>query len=342
MTEWSIDLGGAAARPGKSGTVRLTLASTRPHDPLRLTLCDQDAALHVELPMRAGPAVRCRARVIPQAVPVSQQHLHREFNHQRTNLVISGMVLLLALSGWIIGGEEGARWAVTGGIRGATDPWLSPAAMHRQFGARLLHPADMPAVFDVFHDICRRARLPSLPGLYYLPDPFGMNAYALGGPEASAIILTEGLLRGMTLGEVAGILAHEVGHIRNNDGWSMTLAAALHRATALTSMLALVRLQEGQEGRLSKPLAALLSSAPAIGHLLQLGLSRIREFDADAVALELVDDPQALVAALNKLERHHTGSTSLPPPPSEDPVIHYLRSHPATWQRIGTLLRLCE
>jgi heat shock protein HtpX len=215
--------------------------------------------------------------------------------------------------------------------------------MQRWFGARLLRPAEMPALFDVLHDICRRARLHRPPDLYYLPAPHSMNAYALGGPEGSAITLTEGLLRGMTLGEIAGILAHEVAHIRNNDTWAMSWAAALQRAISLTSLIGLVSLQ-GPHGQTAsaRPLALLLTSAPAIGQLLCLALSRIRELDADAVALELIDDTQALIAALDKLEHHHTGSRVTPMAAYEEGPRRFLRSHPATSERVGTLLRLAH
>src|SRR5258708_22790681 len=101
-----------------------------------------------------------------------------------------------------------------------------------------------------------------------------MNGYALGGPEGAAIILTEGLLRRMTRDEIAGILAHEVAHIRNNDIWTMGCAAALHRSIEWTSLtgLALLRAQHcGME--LIPPLAALLRAAPSIPHLHRFALS---------------------------------------------------------------------
>ena len=90
--------------------------------------------------------------------------------------------------------------------------------------------AQVPELFAILTRVCGRAGLARVPELYCLPAPSDMNAYALGGPERSAIVLTEGLLRGMTREEIAGILAHEVAHIRNNDTWTMSWAAALHRA----------------------------------------------------------------------------------------------------------------
>jgi heat shock protein HtpX len=127
----------------------------------------------------------------------------------------------------------------------------------------------------------------------------------------------------MTLGEIAAILAHQVAHIRNNDTWAMGWAAALHHAIELSSLtgLALLRAQSGGAGG-----SLLLSAAPTIGQLLRLALSRLRELDADAAALELTGDPLSLLGALDKLERHHTGFPVLPLAASDDGPMSFLRS----------------
>ena len=284
-----------------------------------------------------GTALRCRIEGTINDLQQLQRRLNRALNHQRSGQVIAGMVLLLALCGWIVGGDDGAlSAAIAAAPVGDDSDAASPEAVRRQFGAHLLRPAEMPAVFDILADICRRARLSRMPDLYYLASAGNMNAYAIGSSERSAIILTEGLLRGMTIGEIAGILAHEVAHIRNDDAFAMTWAAAMCRAVALTSLAgSQARRRVGRN-----PLAALLSGAPAIAQLLWLGLSRIRELDADAVAVELVDDPRALVAALGKLERYHTGADpTFPRSPSED-LCRFLRSHPATSERVDILLKL--
>jgi heat shock protein HtpX len=266
-----------------------------------------------------------------------QRNLNRALNHQRSAQVMGGLVLLLAVCGWIVGGDEGAVSTVFRGVS-VCDHAVSPEAIQRQFGAQLLRPADMPALFEILADICGRARLSRMPDLYYLASPGNMNAYAMASPGRSAIILAEGLLCGMTLAEITGILAHEVAHIRNDDAWAMTWAATMCRAIALTSLGGLQGLRRYE--RALGPLYAVLTGAPMIAQLLFLGLSRIRELDADAAALELVDDPRALVAALDKLERHHAGAHWVSPlTPSED-WVRFLRSHPATWERVGMLLKL--
>jgi len=247
-------------------------------------------------------------------------------NRRSSAWAIGGMVLLLAVCGWIVEGADGAKRAIFVGTPRTDGPAFSSAEMYRWFGARKLGHDEIPRLFDILADVC----------------PGDMNAYALGGPNCAAIVITEGLLRGMTPDEIAGILAHEVAHIRNNDAWTMSWVAALHRAIewASRSALALLRARDG--GAATTPLAALMSAAPAIARLLGLALCRSRELDADATALELTEDLQALIAALDKLERHHTGPAALAGAAAVDGSLRLLRSHPTTSERVDTLLSLAH
>ncbi len=220
-------------------------------------------------------------------------------------------------------------------------PAIARETIFQWFGARQLRPAELPELFNILAEVCGRARLSRLPDIYCLPAPDDMNAYALGDPQGAAIILTEGLLRRMTRDEIAGILAHEVAHIRNNDIWTMSWAAALHRAIEWTSLMGLALLRAQHSGAPhNRPLAALLRAAPSIAELLRLALSRTRELDADATAIELTGDSQALIAALDKLERHHAGFSARPVAATENGPMRLLRSHPATSERVGALLGL--
>jgi heat shock protein HtpX len=290
-----------------------------------------------------GLTPRCCVQASNHAL-CTLQRLTRDSNERRSGRVMAGMVLLLALCGWIHAGEDGVRRAVSEGTPSDESISISPEFMRRRFGARPLRPHEMPALFLILIDICRRASLARLPEVYLIPAPHSMNAYALGGPEGSTITVTEGLLRGMTLSEIAGILAHEVAHIRNNDGWAMRWAAALQRAIAQASLAGLMSLQTryGCAATRDRPLAILLGWASVIGQLLYLALSRIRELDADAFALELIDDAQALVAALHKLERHHMRSSFASAVALQDNLLGLLHSHPETWERVSNLLRLAR
>jgi len=312
---------------------------------LQLSRSGATITLDLHLPTdRPGIFLRCRIDMCSQDsqdMSRLRRSVHQTANHRSSALAIAGMTLLLAVCGWIVGGTEGVHRALTGGAPRSNDPAIARETISRWFGARPLRPAELPGLFNILADVCSRARLSRLPDIYCLPAPGEMNAYALGGPEGAAIVLTEGLLRRMTRDEIAGILAHEVAHIRNNDIWTMSWAAALHRAIEWTSLTGLVLLRAQHSGMAdNRPLAALLRAAPSIAQLLRLALSRTRELDADATALELTGDRQALIAALDKLERHHAGFPALPVAAREDGPTRLLRSHPATSERVGALLSL--
>jgi heat shock protein HtpX len=272
-----------------------------------------------------------------------RRDFHRNANRCSSAWAIGGMVLLLAVCSWIAEGADGARRAIFAGAPRPDGPAISREAMYRWFGARKLGHHEIPGLFHILADVCRRARLPRPPDLYYIAAPTDMNAYALGGPQCAAIVVTEGLLRGMSPDEIAGILAHEVAHIRNNDAWAMGWVTALRRAVEWTSSSALASLRARDGGAAATaPLAALLGAAPAIAQLLVLALSRSRELDADATALELTENLRALVAALDKLERHHAGPAALAAAVVADRSLHLLRSHPTTSERVGALLNLAH
>jgi len=327
-------------------SVSFALVRHAPREMLRVLRCGPAVAVEIHWPSgEAGLFLRCR--IEPSSIDQwrlrHRRHAHQTVNHQSSQLAILAMTLLLAVCGWSVGGAEGMQRALLGSTPRPDETVISRENVYRWFGARLLSPAEVPDLFAVLTKVCSRAGLVRLPDLYCLPAPRDMNAYALGGPERSAIVLTEGLLRGMTRDEVAGILAHEVAHIRNNDAWTMGWATALRRAIDWTSLAGLALLRTGHHhGGMtsSRPLAMLLSAAPALGQLLGLALSRVRELDADATALELTGDSRALIAALDKLERHHTGSAPSRTSAFVHDPMHLLRSHPATSERVGTLLNL--
>jgi heat shock protein HtpX len=323
--------------------VSFALVRSVPHAELpHVSRSGAAATLDLHLPTdQPDLFLHCRIDLCSRDMSRLRRSVHQTANHQSSALAIAAMTLLLAMCGWIVGGTEGLHQALTGGAPRPNSPAVAHETILRWFGARLLRPAELPGLFSILADVCHRAGLAPLPDIYCVPAPGDMNAYALGGPEGAAIILTEGLLRRMTRDEIAGILAHEVAHIRNNDIWTMSWAAALHRAIEWTSLAGLVLLQSQQRGMaVNQSLSALLQAAPSIAQLLRLALSRTRELDADATALELTGDSQALVAALDKLERHHAGFPAPLAASRDDGAMRLLRSHPATSERVRTLLRL--
>jgi heat shock protein HtpX len=309
----------------------------------RLGVRGEAVTIEMQLPTtQPGMALHCRIEASPRHLPLLRRCCERALNDRRSGQVTAAMVLLLALCGWAIGGDEAASRMVAAATPAVDDdPAVSPAAMQRRFGARLVRPTDLPALFDILAGLCSRAHLQHMPELYLIAAPDRMNAYALGGPTRSTITVTEGLLRGLSRGELVAILAHEVAHIRNNDTWAMAWAGSLQHAIGLAALAGLAGLRHrfGPAAH-ARPLAMLFGGASAIAQLLHMGLSRLREAEADALALEWIEDPQPLIAALHKLERHHAGAPASAAAYPEDDTARWLRSHPATTERIGSLMRL--
>lgn len=275
-----------------------------------------------------------------------------ERRHKRRNLIqsvmlLAGMVGLLSACGWIVAGWEGVLWALlAGSLSLVLSPRLSPALVLRLYRARPLPRWQLREVHTVLAEICDAADVERVPTLYYVPSPL-LNAFAVGNSRESAIAVTDGMLRRLDLRELAGVLAHEVSHIRNDDLWIMGLADTISRLTRLMSMLGMMLLLFSLPALMTDGaevpwlLVALLVFAPTLAALMQLALSRTREFDADLDAARLTGDPVGLASALAKLERYQGRlweSVLMPGRRIPDPSL--LRTHPETEERIQRLLAL--
>ena len=289
-----------------------------------------------------GTTAACAVFDVPRAfVPFdhhagpARRHAARAENERLSRQVRAGLLLLLASCGWIAGGEEGAKHAVARGAPLRNRVPVNQNTPHEHIDVRRLLPSDAPDLFAEIELICWRAKLRYRPQIYVLVGQSAMNAYALGGPDDAVVTFTEGLLRGMTTKEAAAIFAHEIAHICNGDGSTMAWAANLQQAINDVSTAGLA-----STCCAAKPLSSLhwlLERAPAIAELLTLALSRFREIEADALALELTGDAKTLERALAKLEHHHRALHGIPATYVEDRLASYLRSHPVTSDRIGHL-----
>jgi len=256
--------------------------------------------------------------------------------------------LALAIGRMLLG--PGAAWWLAGMTLAAIvlAPGLSPMWMLRLYRARELSPAEAPALHDLVALLARRAELPAMPRLFLVPSPI-LNAFATGSAERPFIAVTDGLLRAMNLRELAGILAHEISHIRHRDLRVMMLADIISRLTTslatlgqLMLLMNLPLLLLSGRGMPWLPLL-LLWAAPTLMTLMQLGLSRTREFDADRGAAELTGDPMGLASALARLERAQGGwFRRILLPGQGVPEPSWLRTHPATEERIARLRELAR
>ncbi|MCC2113008.1 MAG: M48 family metalloprotease [Hyphomicrobiales bacterium] len=272
---------------------------------------------------------------------------HRLQNTLQTALLAAGSVLLLALCAYAFAGPTGVVWAIIGG---AISVWLtmrlSPRVVLGLYRAQKLKHADFPFGTDILQLLADRAGLKQAPTLYLVPSRM-MNAFSVGRPDDAAIAVTDGLLRGLNSRELTGVLAHEIAHIANNDIRVMALADMVSRMTSVMSTVGILALLFNlpaiMVGGAQIPWigVGLLIAAPTIGGLLQLALSRTREYDADLSAAGFTGDPEGLAVALVKLEKAHRRvweGLMLPGARLPDPSV--LRTHPATKERVERLLAL--
>ncbi|MDX1488367.1 MAG: zinc metalloprotease HtpX, partial [Acidiferrobacterales bacterium] len=228
-------------------------------------------------------------------------------------------------------------------------PRASPRLTLKLYGARPLHRVEAPDLYRLIAVLAERARLPRIPELYYVPTA-PMNAFAVGTRSEPIITVTDGLLRNLSSRELTGVLAHELSHVRSNDMWVMTLADSVSRLTSWFSLMGQMLLFINLPlilfggGGISWWAILLLIFAPMISVLLQLALSRTREFDADLDAAQITGDPIGLASALRKLDHYQGGLLRrlLVPGRRRAPDSWILSTHPSTEERIRRLAELAE
>lgn len=279
--------------------------------------------------------------------PTRREHKRR--NRLHSLLLLTGIAGVLSLSAMLVWGLAGLVWAVLAvALLMLFAPRVPPEAVMRLYRAREIDQRFEDALVRVLAILSDRAELPRPPRLYVIPSAT-LNAFTTGGAGDTAIAITEGLLRTLNLREIAGVLAHELSHVRNNDLRVMGLADAMSRFTQALSALALMLAVLNILGILFGVqlvtwwAVLVLYVAPVVSSLLQLALSRAREYDADLEAAQLTGDPPGLISALRKLERYGARfweSIMLPLPGPSIPYPSLLRSHPNTEDRIARLAQL--
>lgn len=278
-----------------------------------------------------------------------------QLRHHRLRNALQSLLLMLALGGlcawlaWFIGGGPLALFTAAFILFSyRLNPIASPQLAIRLFRGQPLTPSQAPELYQLLHRLAERAGLTHLPLLFYLPSDV-MNAFTTGTPREAAIGLSDGLLRRLERRELAAVLAHELMHIANQDIRMMAFADLTSRVTSFFSLtgqfLLLVNLPLFLFTDAALPWGPilLLLLAPSISALVQLALSRNREYEADLGAAELTGDPLALASALTKMEPPHQRMLEqilLPGPRIPDPSL--LRTHPPTEARIARLEQLAE
>ena len=271
---------------------------------------------------------------------------HRLANRLQTVVLILVLLGICAFTGSLLLGKSGIWLALFAGLLALlVTPSTTAALTLRLYGARPIGIHEAPSIHHMLRELAQRAELPAVPAPHYIASRV-VNAFATGSRRHAAIALTDGLLRTLTPRELAGVLAHEVAHIAHHDLQVMGLADYISRLTHLLAMtgqfLLLVMLPFVLTGSVEINLWGLVALAlsPQLALLAQLGLSRTREFDADLAAARLTGDPAGLASALAKIEQVSRGWRAWLLPGWGNPEPSWLRTHPATHERIARLREL--
>jgi heat shock protein HtpX len=280
--------------------------------------------------------------------------MHRLRNGLKTAILLGGLTALFIAAGAALGGSRGVVIAFVLSVlmNAGTYFWSDRLAL-RAMGARPVSEAEAPWLYEMVRELVGNRPMPRI----YISPARQPNAFATGrNPKHAAICVTEGIVQILEPRELRAVLAHELSHVYNRDILIASIAATLAGAlTALAHLAYLLPFGSSDDDDGGSPLVALLMLivGPLAAGLIQLAISRSREFEADASGAELAGDPIALARALEKIERG-VQVAPLPPDPSLAPRAHLMianpfsgggltslfRTHPPTSERIRRLQQL--
>ena len=238
-------------------------------------------------------------------------------NTFRTTILLAVLTVLLIWIGDMLGGRQGAIIALllAGGMN-FFSYWFSDKIVLKMYGGQEVSAQDDPELYGLVQDLAQRAGLP-MPKVYVLPQETP-NAFATGrNPEHAAVAVTDGIRRILTKRELAGVLGHELSHVKNRDILVSTIAATLAGAIGYLAQMAQFAMffggnrdrdDEGGGGNIIG-LIVMMIVAPIAAMLIQMAVSRSREYGADEGGAKVTGDPLALASALRKL---HMGAQNIP------------------------------
>lgn len=276
----------------------------------------------------------------------------------RTGILLAGLTAFFLAIGYMIGGTGGMAIALVFAL--ATNLfayWNSDKLVLRMYGAREVDARTAPELYGIVQGLARRGGLP-MPRVYIIENP-QPNAFATGrNPENAAVAATTGLLQILNRDEVAGVMAHELAHVKSRDTLIMTISATIAGAIGMLANFAFF-FGGGSDNR-NNPLGVIgvilvMVLAPIAAMLIQMAISRTREYEADRIGAEICGNPAALASALAKLQR---GAARVPNPQAEhNPATAHLfivnplhgksfaslfSTHPDMGDRIARLMEMAR
>ena len=276
----------------------------------------------------------------------------------KTLMLMAALSAVLIFMGGALGGQQGIMFALVFAlIMNVGSYWYSDKIVLSMYRAQELAPEDAPVVHQIVEELARNAGVPK-PRLYIVPQD-APNAFATGrDPEHGVIAVTQGIMRLLPPEQLRGVLAHEMAHIANRDILVQTVAGVIASAiTAIANMLQWAMIFGGnrdEEGNSTNPLAAiaLMILGPIAASLIQMAISRRREYMADAAGASYCKDPMALAYALNNLDAYSRNIPMQANPATENMFIvnpltggsvqRLFSTHPPMEERIANLQEMAR
>lgn len=276
-------------------------------------------------------------------------------NRVKSVMLLTLLSLILMAIGGVVGGQNGAMtmFLISLAINFYTY-WNSDKMALRAYNAQPLAESQVPELYELVRELCRKAELP-MPRLYVIPTDVP-NAFATGrDPEHAAVAVTEGILSMLNRDELAGVISHELSHVKHRDTLIMTLSASIATAISyianIAQWAAIFGTARDEDGNRSNPIALIVTIviAPLAASLIQFALSRSREYMADASGARICGKPLALASALLKLDdyAHHrvipdakpatSGLFIINPLAGVGGVANLFSTHPSMEERVKKL-----
>ena len=277
------------------------------------------------------------------------------FNWVKTAILMAGIMALFGAVGSVIGGQQGMLLALGFGlVSNFFAYWFSDKMVLKMYNAKEVDETTAPQFYRMVAELAKRAELP-MPRVYLIEEA-APNAFATGrNPQHAAVAATTGILRVLSERELRGVMAHELAHVKHRDILISTIAATMAGAISALANFAMFFGGRDSEGRPANPIAsiAVMLLAPLAAMMIQMAISRSREFEADRGGAEISGDPAALASALEKIHRYAQGipleTTERHPETAQMMIMNPLSggglrglfsTHPDTAERISRLMAM--
>lgn len=276
-------------------------------------------------------------------------------NWVKTSILMAGILALFAMVGAVVGGAQGMMIAFVIGLgMNFFAYWFSDKMVLKMYDAREVDETSAPQFYNMVKELAQRADLP-MPRVYIINEQ-QPNAFATGrNPDNAAVAATTGILQLLSARETRGVMAHELAHVKHRDILISTISATMAGAISMLANFAMFFGGRDENGRPANPLAGLLVMilAPIAASLIQMAISRAREYEADRGGAEISGDPNALADALAKIDAYargipmptadahpETAQMMIMNPLSGGGVASLFSTHPPTEERVARLRTL--